>query len=94
MRIAKIRAVLICGAALIGLSAPAAAWAQARAFDVPAQPANRSIPEFARQAGIEIVAPGRALLTARGVDLERAVVKGYWKRSPSTATSGQGLVIR
>ena len=41
-----------------------------------------------------VVAPGRALLTARGVDLERAVVKGYWKRSPSTATSGQGLVIR
>lgn len=40
------------------------------------------------------MAPGRALLTARGVDLERAVVKGYWKRSPSTATSGQGLVIR
>jgi len=27
-----------------------------------------------------VVAPARAFLTARGVDLERAVVKGYWKR--------------
>lgn len=27
-----------------------------------------------------VVAPARAYLTARGVDLERAVVKGYWKR--------------
>jgi len=30
-----------------------------------------------------IVKPGRALLTARGVDLARAVVKGYWKRGTS-----------
>lgn len=27
-----------------------------------------------------VVAPARAYLTERGVDLERAVVKGYWKR--------------
>lgn len=27
-----------------------------------------------------IVAPARAFLSSRGVDLERAVVKGYWKR--------------
>lgn len=27
-----------------------------------------------------VVAPARSFLTARGVDLDRAVVKGYWKR--------------
>ncbi len=27
-----------------------------------------------------IVKPGRAFLAARGIDLDRAVVKGYWKR--------------
>jgi len=28
-----------------------------------------------------IVAPGRAFLTSRGVDLDRAVIKGYWKHA-------------
>ncbi|WP_181160168.1 TonB-dependent receptor domain-containing protein [Sandaracinobacter neustonicus] len=90
MRIAKIRAVLICGAALIGLSAPAAAWAQARAFDVPAQPANRSIPEFARQAGIEIVAPGRAL---RGVTT--TAIKGQYdtRTALDRLLEGTGLAV-
>jgi NADPH-dependent ferric siderophore reductase len=27
-----------------------------------------------------IVAPGRALLAEWGIDVERAVLKGYWKR--------------
>ena len=30
-----------------------------------------------------VVAPGRHLLTARGVELERAIVKGYWRRGLS-----------
>src|SRR5690242_19714364 len=35
--------------------------AQQRSFDVPAQEATKSIPEFARQAGIQISAPSERL---------------------------------
>ncbi|MDB5740320.1 MAG: hypothetical protein JWP16_1360 [Alphaproteobacteria bacterium] len=38
-----------------------AARAQPRPFDIPAEDAGRSIPELARQAGIQIIAPGQAL---------------------------------
>ena len=38
-----------------------AALAQQRNFDVPAGPAVKSIPEFARQAGIQIIAPADQL---------------------------------
>lgn len=34
-----------------------AAWAQTRAFDIPAQPAASGVPAFARQAGVQILAP-------------------------------------
>lgn len=37
------------------------AFAQERDFDIPAQAANRAIVEFARQAGLQIVAPGGRL---------------------------------
>jgi TonB-dependent receptor len=37
------------------------ALAQVRQFDVPAEDAGRSIPELARQAGIQVVAPGEQL---------------------------------
>ena len=37
------------------------AEAQVRQFDVPAEDAGRSIPELARQAGIQVVAPGEKL---------------------------------
>lgn len=52
---------LICGAAAISLIAATPVMAQQRTFNVPAQPANKSIPEFARQAGIQIVASGGVL---------------------------------
>jgi TonB-dependent receptor len=41
------------------LGSPASA--QVRQFDVPAEDAGRSIPELARQAGIQVVAPGAQL---------------------------------
>src|SRR3546814_17757208 len=50
-----------CGVAAIALIASAPAQAQERVFDVPAQPAIDAIPEFARQAEIQIVAPARDL---------------------------------
>lgn len=50
--------------AAAALATPAAALAQQRSFSLPEQPASRSIPEFGRQAGLQIVAPGERL---RGV---------------------------
>ncbi|MEJ7936150.1 hypothetical protein WG907_18135, partial [Sphingobium sp. AN558] len=50
--------------ALVSIMAPLAAVAQQRTFDLPSQSATKSVPEFARQAGIQIVAPGKKL---RGV---------------------------
>lgn len=61
MGIHATRTALACGAAIIGMMLPAAAMAQQRTFNLPRQSASKSIPEFARQAGIHIVAPGRKL---------------------------------
>jgi outer membrane receptor protein involved in Fe transport len=52
-------ALLATTAALLTLATPAVA--QDRSFNVPAQPAARSIPEFARQAGLQIIAPADEL---------------------------------
>lgn len=57
----SIRRLLMCGAAFASLSLAAPALAQTAAFDLPAQPAVTSIPQFAQQAGIQIVAPADAL---------------------------------
>lgn len=48
-------AVVLC------LAAAPAAHAQSRVFDIPAQPAVKAIPEFARQAQLQIVASARDL---------------------------------
>jgi len=55
------RGILVCGAAVAAVCMPAAALAQERDFDIPAQPANRAVVQFAQQAGIQIVAPGSRL---------------------------------
>ena len=51
------KTLLACGASLGLVFAAHGALAQQRSFNVPREPAVRSIPEFARQAGIQIVAP-------------------------------------
>lgn len=40
-------------------------WAQQKPFDTPANAAVKSIPEFARQAGVQIVAPADDLQSIR-----------------------------
>jgi NADPH-dependent ferric siderophore reductase len=58
---------------------PSAALVRAlRALPAPADPLERFVFACGEQS---IVAPGRALLAAWGIDIERAVLKGYWKRS-------------
>lgn len=82
--------LLGCGAALAAIILPASAWAQQRAFDLPAESATKSIPEFARQAGIQIVAPGSKLRGIRtpalkgGLDVRAAL---------ATLIHGTGLRI-
>jgi len=53
--------ILSTTAVVAGLVAAVPAQAQSRSFDIPAQPANKAIPEFARQAHLQIVAAARDL---------------------------------
>ncbi len=63
------KALLSCGVAVGALAIATGAWAQSRAFDIPAQSATKAVPEFARQAGIQIISSGSDLrgLNARPV---------------------------
>src|ERR1700756_4916478 len=56
-----IRVVLCCSAAVWALASTEAAWGQSKSLDIPSEDAGKSIPELARQAGVQIVAPGREL---------------------------------
>lgn len=49
------------GTALLAIVSAAPALAQMRDFDIPAQPAVRSIPELARQGEVQILAPAEEL---------------------------------
>lgn len=55
------KSILSCGAALAVVFVSSQAAAQAREFNVPAQAAVSGIPEFARQARVQIIAPARDL---------------------------------
>ncbi|ESQ87293.1 TonB-denpendent receptor [Asticcacaulis sp. AC460] len=57
--------MLFAGAALIGLSLATGAMAQVKSFNVPAADAVRTIPQFASQAGVQIVAPAGTLQGVR-----------------------------
>src|ERR1700756_3866411 len=56
-----IRVVLCCSAAVWALASTEAAWGQSKSLDIPSEDAGKSIPELARQAGVQIVAPGKEL---------------------------------
>ncbi len=57
---------------------PSAALVRAlRGLPAPTEPLERFVFACGEQS---IVAPGRALLADWGIDVERAVLKGYWKR--------------
>ena len=57
---------------------PSAALAEAIvALPAPSDPLERFVFACGEQS---LVAPARGLLAHWGIDVERAVVKGYWKR--------------
>ena len=61
MRSGSKRAVSCAAIAFAAFCGSAPALAQVRHFDVPSEDAGKSIPEFARQARIQIIAPGDQL---------------------------------
>lgn len=65
MTIISRKAVLGCSAALAALALATSAFAQQRTFNLPSQEAVLAIPEFARQAGIQIAAPASQLAGVR-----------------------------
>ncbi len=75
---------------LFGLSAALAAQTQEVDFDVPAMDAISAIPEFARQAGLQIVAPADRL---RG--MQTAALRGTYeiRRALKQLLIGTGLEI-
>lgn len=62
---ARVNPLLGLSALALAMAIFAPAWAKSTAFNVPSEQAAESIPEFARQAGIEIVMPGSE--TLRGI---------------------------
>jgi TonB-dependent receptor len=90
--------VMSCGVAAIALVASAPANAQERVFDIPAQTAVRAIPEFARQAQIQIVAPARDLEgiqtpAIKGTMDARAALRRLIAGTPLQIDSDNGQII-
>lgn len=67
-----LKARLACGAAITLLMC-GTAEAQVKTFDIAAQAAGRAIPEFARQSGLQIIAPADALAGLRTPAIKGAV---------------------
>jgi len=58
----RIRVAAVSGAVTsVLLFCGSPAFAQVRQFDIPAEDAGKSVPELARQAGIQVIAPGDQL---------------------------------
>jgi iron complex outermembrane receptor protein len=92
VRKAARQAVLSCGVAALGLALAAgpAAAVQPRPFNIPPSEAVRAIPEFARQAGVQIIAPARQL---RG--LRTPALRGLYEPRQALAQliAGAGLEV-
>lgn len=88
------------GATMVAVM-PGAASAQVRYFDVPAQPATTGIPAFARQAGVQIVAPTEALAGIRtpqvkgSFDTQQALRRLIARSGLEiVSTSGNAIILR
>ncbi|HVY33039.1 MAG TPA: TonB-dependent receptor plug domain-containing protein, partial [Caulobacteraceae bacterium] len=71
MNVAACKAFWACSVATTALAVAGGASAQARTFNLPSEDASKAIPEFARQAGLQIIAPADHL---RG--LKTPAIKG------------------
>jgi iron complex outermembrane receptor protein len=93
-----LKTALACGVAALSLAAAAPALAQQRSFDIPAQDAASAISLFARQAGVQIVAPADRLQGVRtpalkGVIDARAALAQLIEGAGLEVASDTGAVI-
>ena len=72
------------------MAAASQSFAQARSFNVPAQPASDAIPAFARQAGIQIIVPSSTL---RGVRTRPLSGSQDTRQALRQLISGTGLEV-
>lgn len=93
----SIKVMLGGSVALLALFCAADAQAQTKAFEVPSEDAGKSIPELARQAGVQIMAPGRELHgvitpAVKGTDV-RVTLVTMLKGTGMTIASDDGQTI-
>ncbi len=89
---------LLCGGVAAVVCVGAQAHAQARRFDIPAQPAVTAIPEFAQQAQIQVIAPARDLAgvstpAVRGEMDVRAALRQLISGTPLHIARDEGAII-
>lgn len=89
---------LMASAALVSLTAAPHALAQSKSFDLPAQAAVKSIPAFAKQAGIQIVAPADLLTgidtpALKGQFERQAALSKLLKGTPLVVASDNGKIV-
>jgi iron complex outermembrane receptor protein len=93
------RNVILSSTALVAsFVVMAPAQAQVRSFDVPAEPAVKAIPEFARQAQVQVIASARDLAGVRTPALKgsmdvRAALRRLIAGTPLEIASDDGQVI-
>jgi TonB-dependent receptor len=88
----------LCGGAAMLVCVASQAHAQARQFDIAAQPAITAIPEFAQQAQVQVIAPARDLA---GVDTKalvgemdvRAALRRLIAGTPLRIARDEGAII-
>ncbi|RZM33312.1 MAG: TonB-dependent receptor, partial [Sphingomonas sp.] len=94
----SLRDTFLSGIAVSALAIATPAHAQDRSFDIPAQPAVKAIPEFARQAQIQIVGAARDLDGVRlpaikGTMDARAALRRLIAGTPLAIASDDGQVV-
>ncbi len=93
-----IRNSILSGTAIAAVIAATPAIAQERSFDLPAQPAVKAIPAFARQAQLQIVASARDLAGVRTPAIKgrmdaRAALRRLIAGTPLKIASDDGQVV-
>jgi TonB-dependent receptor len=83
--------VLLASAVAAALTSAPHANAQQRKFEVPAQPAVTAIPELARQAQVQIIAPAGSL---EGIDTPAIAGEMNAREALRTLLAGTGLSIK
>ncbi|MFC4314366.1 outer membrane beta-barrel protein [Steroidobacter flavus] len=83
--------VLLASAIATALASAPYAMAQQRTFEVPAQPAVTAIPELARQAQVQIIAPAGSL---EGINTPAIAGEMDAREALRTLLAGTGLTIK